>query len=425
VGARTFNVGSIPANRSVDIATTVYPSTSAGGTLQNLDIEITYNNANGQRRSVPLSIGFRVLPNPPEGGLSVTPSSSSETLAQERVILASMITGTSPTDGAGNNPSGNDASEVNIIAGRAHDMNFNITNNNRNPITNVVVTLVSRSESLEIIGDSRWTLEELGPQSKARFSTRVFASDTLIGSPISFEVAVQYISGDQIKTESFSLGGNVIGEIKIGINELSIRNIGDVPNLTGNLLNQGNTNALFTAIEMIRSPTPANQSMLIPVTYTPQYLGDLEDNSPLPFSIPLAIGSGGSSTSFAAGNYPVSLRVTYSDELRNTHEVILNSTVSYDPPRQQEEAPNQGFLGFDSTTSDESTTSSSLPLLSIILAAIAAAAFAIIIVRKRRSRRKKITSLMTSQNDSDEDDFDESLDEHLGPSQKNEPSRKE
>ena len=374
---------------------------------------------------MPISIGFRVLPNPPEGGLSVTPSSSTETLAQERVILASMITGSSPTDDAGNNPSGNDASEVTIIAGRAHDMNFNITNNNRNPITDIVVTLVSRSESLEIIGDSRWTLEELSPQSKARFSTRVFASDALIGSPVSFEVGIQYISGDQIKTDSFSIGGNVIGEIKIGINELSIRNIGDVPNLTGNLLNQGNTNALFTAIEMIRSPTPVNQSVLIPVTYTPQYLGDLEDNSPLPFSIPLAIGSGGSSASFAAGNYPVSIRVTYSDELRNTHEVILNSTVSYNPPPQQEEAPNQGILGFGSTTADENTTSSSLPLLSIILAAIAAAAFAIIIVRRRRSRRKKISRLMSNQNDSDEDDFDESLDENLGPSQNNEPSRKE
>ena len=199
-----------------------------------------------------------------------------------------------------------------------------------------------------------------------------------------------------------------------------------MPNLTGNLLNQGNTKALFTAIEMIRSPTPVNQSMLTPVTYTPQYLGDLEDNSPLPFSIPLAVGSGGSSTSFAAGNYPVSLRVTYSDELRNTHEVILNSTVSYNPPPQQEEAPNQGFLGFGSTTADENTTSNSFPLLSIILAAaIAAAAFVIIIARRRRSRRKKISRLMSSQNDSDEDDFDESLDENLGPSQNNEPSRKE
>ena len=46
------------------------------------------------------------------------------------------------------------------------------------------------------------------------------------------------------------------------------------------------------------------------------------------------------------GNYPVSLRITYSDELRNPHEVILDGTVSYSPPQQEEDAPNQGFLGF-------------------------------------------------------------------------------
>ena len=58
-------------------------------------------------------------------------------------------------------------------------------------------------------------------------------------APVSFEVRVQYISGDQIKSDSFSIGGNVIGEIKVDINDLLVRYIGDVPNLTGNLLNQG------------------------------------------------------------------------------------------------------------------------------------------------------------------------------------------
>ncbi|HEX2107393.1 MAG TPA: hypothetical protein VHF28_06650 [Nitrososphaera sp.] len=419
IGARTFNIGSIPAKGSTEIATTVYPSSSAGGTLQNLDIEIIYNNANGDRRSAPLSIGFRVLPNPPEGGLSVTPSSSIERHAQERIILASTIAG---SPGGNTTPNGNDASEVTIIAGSAHDMNFNITNNNRNPITDIVVTLASRSESLEIIGDSRWTLQELGPQSKARFSTRVFASDTLIGSPVSFEVGIQYISGDQIRSDSFSLGGNVVGEIKIGINELSIRNIGDVPNLTGNLLNQGNTNALFTTIELVRSDTAVNQSILMPVANTPQYLGDLEDNSPLPFSIPLAVGNSDGST-VAAGNYPVSLRITYSDELRNTHEVILNSTVPYNPPQQQEEAPSQGFLGFGSTSANNNNnTSSSVAILPLILGAIAVSALAILLVRRRRSKRKKLSRLMGSQDDTD--DFDEALGEKTGSSQNNETSHK-
>ena len=430
IGARTFNIGTIPANGSAEIATTVYPSTSAGGTLQNLDIEILYNDANGNRRSTPFSIGSRVLPNPPEGGLSIAPSSAHRP-DQERIILASTITGSPTGDTAAGNASSNGSSEVAIIAGRPHDLNFNITNNNRNPITDVVVTLVPRSESLEILGDSRWTLQELSAQSKARFSTRVFASESLIGNPVSFEVRVQYISGDQLKSDSFSLGGNVVGEITIRTTDLLVRDIGDVPNLTGNLLNQGNTEALFTTIEIQNNPTTrTNQSSLVPLTDTPQYLGDLEDNSPLPFSIPLAIGtnddndsSGGSSSSLAAGNYPVSLRITYSDELRNAHEVTLSETVSYSPPQEVEAAPNQGFLGFGSSTADESgTTNSVLPLV-FIFAAIVAAAVVIIIVLRRRSRTKKISRLMTGQEDNE--DFEVSSDENLGSSGEDESSRKQ
>jgi hypothetical protein len=418
VGARTFNIGSIPANSSAEIATTIYPSNSAGGTLQNLDIEILYNDANGDRRSTPLSLGFRVLPNPPEGGLSVAPSSF-DVPDQERIILASTITG-SPAGNAESNANSNNSSEVTIIAGRAHDLNFNITNNNRNPITDVVVALVPGSESLEIIGDSRWTVQELAAQSKTQFSTQVFASESLIGSPVSFEVRIQYISGDQIKSDSFSLGGNVMGEIEIAVNDLSVRYIGDVPNLTGNLLNQGNTNALFTTIVLRSNATSPDQNSIAPISHTPQYLGDLEDNSPLPFSIPLAIGSNddnGNSSNPGAGNYPVSLRITYSDELRNPHEVILDGTVSYSPPQQEEDAPNQGFLGFGSSSTAESgTTNSPLPLL-LIFAVIVAAAVGIVIVIRRRSKSKKISRLMADQGENDDDDFEaSSSDEYLGSS---------
>jgi hypothetical protein len=405
VGARTFNIGSVPANGSAEIATTIYPSSSAGGTLQNLDIEILYNDANGIRRSVPLSLGFRVQPNPPEGGLSVAPSSL-DIKGQYRIILASTITGSpAGNDGINNGSGGNGSSEVTIIAGRPHDLNFNITNNNRNPITDIVLTLVPRSESLEILGDSRWTVQELAVQSKARFSTRVFASESLIGSPVSFEVGVQYISGDQIKSDSFSLGGNVIGEIEITVNDLSVRNIGDVPNLTGNLLNQGNTQAFFTTIEMLSNSTSQDQRNLVPLTNTPQYLGDLDDNSPLPFSIPLAISStnddnGSSSGSLAAGNYPVSLRITYSDELRNTQEVVLDGTVSYNPPQREEDAPNQGLLGFGSSSNTQSGRANSIvPLLAIFAVIVAAAVVAIIIIKRRRSRSKKISKLMGEQDD--------------------------
>ena len=424
VGTRTFNIGTIPANGSTDIVTTVYPSTSAGGTLQNLDIQISYNDANGNRRTTVISPGFRVLPNPPERGLNIAPSSahiplqggiiasSAHIPLQGGMIAASAITGSTANNPVGN-ASSNKSSEIVIIAGRTQDLNFNITNNNRNPITDVVVTLVPRSDSVAILGDSRWTLQELGPQGKARFSSRVFASESLIGNPISFDVRVQYILGDQLKSDSFSLGANIMGEIRINVNDLAVKYIGDTPNLTGNLLNQGNTKALFTTIQMQRNVTPANQSSLIPVTDTPQYLGDLENNSPLPFSIPLTTGintANGDGINLAPGNYPISLKIKYSDELRNTHEVILNGTVSYSPPIQTEKAPNQGFLGFGSPTAGGGSTINSILPLGVIVAAILASAVVIILIIRRRSRNRKISRLMGGQQDND--DFETSLGEH-------------
>jgi hypothetical protein len=218
-----------------------------------------------------------------------------------------------------------------------------------------------------------------------------------------------------------------MGEIEIAVNDLSVRYVGDVPNLTGNLLNQGNTNALFTTIELRSNATSPDQNSIVPISYTPQYLGDLEDNSPLPFSIPLAIGindDNGNSSSLGAGNYPISLRITYSDELRNAHEVILDRTVSYSPPQQEEAAPNQGFLGFGSSSTAESgTTNSFIPLL-FIFATIGAAAVAIIIVMRRRSKSKKISRLMADQGDNDDDFEASSSDEYLGSSDEDQSSHK-
>jgi hypothetical protein len=85
--------------------------------------------------------------------------------------------------------------------------------------------------------------------------------------------------------------------------------------------------------------TDDKNNILLPASSFPQYLGDLEENSPLPFSIPLAMKN-----SSASGIYPVSLKVTYSDDLRNGYTVINNGTVDFMAP---EMTSNQGqaFLG--------------------------------------------------------------------------------
>jgi len=95
----------------------------------------------------------------------------------------------------------------------------------------------------------------------------------------------------------------------------------------------------------------------------------LEENSPLPFSIPLAINNNTSS-----GIYPVSLKVTYSDDLRNSYTVINNGTVEFVSPVTTSNE-GQGFLGNYDTL-----------LIVVILAIIGTIVF--IVVRRFRSKKK-------------------------------------
>src|SRR5690606_18257786 len=128
----------------------------------------------------------------------------------------------------------------------------------------------------------------------------------------------------ELRTETFQLGAVVVGEIRISANDLAISYIGDTPNLAGNLLNTGNTPALFTSIELV-----AQEGQSLQPATSSQYLGDLPVNSPVAFNITLALPENATGQT-----YPVLLRITYSDELRNNQEQIVNGTVSRSEERR-------------------------------------------------------------------------------------------
>jgi hypothetical protein len=232
----------------------------------------------------------------------------------------------------------------------------------------------------------------MNASSKEELSTRVFAAEDVISSPIEFTIDAEYISGGQSKTDSLNIGAYVDGEIRIKAYDFAINDIGGTPNLVGNLLNQGNTIALFTTVEMINtgqsntSPSSASSASsdtkqaprhLVNEFPPQQYLGDLSENSPLPFSIPLNINKDA-----AGGAYPVSIRVTYSDTLRNTHELVLNGTVNYAPKSTNSSSGSGGFLG-------SSELSNTIVPLVIALAIIS---IIVIFIRRRRSRNRKTIS---------------------------------
>ena len=287
-----------------------------------------------------------------------------------------------------------------LTAGKIDDFKFNITNNNNNEIRNAVVTLTANSGALEILGNSKWNIDVINPKTTLQFPTKVFASKTLINSPISFQVNVEYVSNGQLKSDSFFIGANVVGEIEVSINDLSIDNIGGTLNVVGNLLNKGNTGGLFTTVELVTdkeiiereienlSATGQNVSNLkivTPTSTTPEYLGDLEEDSPLPFNIPLSTSNKSSS-----GNYLVPLKVEYYDDLRNQYVIYESDIVTVDLP-QQPVNENQGVGSLFSTSN---------PLGLIILVVLIIVIIIILRFLRTKSKKKKISNSSPNKNNS-------------------------
>jgi hypothetical protein len=374
----TFNVGNIPAGGAAFITPTVYPTYSSGGSIQNLNLEISYNDAYGTKLTTDKSIGIVISPNPPESVLSISPIN---------VINTSNLGNADANSVNGENNTDTEEDTILLRAGRIEEVKFLVSNNGDIPLKDVVLSLDSSLDSVKILGDSRWTFSSMNASSKQELSTQVFAAENVIATPIEFTVDAEYISGGQSKRDSLSIGAYVDGMIKIEAYDFALNDIGGTPNLVGNLLNQGNTIALFTTVEMIytgqaytltssSSTTVEQPTRPLVKNFPPQqYLGDLSENSPLPFSIPLNIDK-----DTPRGMYPISIRVTYTDNLRYIHELILNGTVNYTPKSTVSTTELGGILG-------SGELSFFIILVIIILAIISI--LAIIVIRKRKNEKRK------------------------------------
>jgi len=571
IGTRTFDIGTLAANGTAEIDPIIYPSESAGGTLQNLNLQVSYSDANGNAKTSNFSVGYLVLPTPPEAGLSVSPfnappqsfsnstssfhspsSSSSNTTnlnntaggnnsrnkssgpsagisvspahfesdltaktvnvndnGRNNKYTTTMVpaiykitggsnntgttsaVGTDPTALSHGNTSSNNNNNINnanndginstsltLVAGSVQDMKFNVANNNNFPITNAVVSIASQSSDVKIVGNSLWSLPVLAANAAHTFSTKIYASTSLIGSPVSFLVTLQYISGAQSKMGSFILGGNVVGDIRVSVTDLAVNEVAGVPNLVGNLLNQGNTIGLFTTVQLMNQPfsssntsssstnavsggqavdqhhhihnggvgsgksgvttqsSSANSSSSISSALPPpQYLGDLQPDSPLPFSIPLGIDL----NSTAPGTYPVLIKVTYSDDLKNRHETVLNGPVQIQPQQPRGSSGQGGgilsFLGIGGGGGSHGRGGHGggggnngifgIPLLYLI---IIIAAIVIAAIYLRRRRRSKSTKVITSEGEegeiTDEVDKEEDIESLIDSSKSGDSDKK-
>jgi hypothetical protein len=459
LGSKVFTIGSISPGGSQQITLIIYPSIAAAGTVQTLNLGLTYDDAYGNRKITNQLVGLQILPISPQSGLSVSPSPSSPSPSSPSpsspspsspspsspspsysvspaassgnemlTRVASFVhspsnanngntnnntnTNVDPPFPASANPSSQSPSSsshnstpspIQIAAGKIQNVTFAIHNENavvspivsplQNSMTDLAVSLVSQSSSVRILGPSNWNIPTISSGSGQQLTTQVFASTSLMGNPVVFTVTVQYIqNGHQVKTATFDLGAMITGDIQLRVNNLGIRYIGSTPTLVGNILNEGNTPALFASVEMLQqgqgqTPTSHKNLGTILMPNSSQYLGNIGTNAPLSFNVPLqavhvtiskgqqqqnnistnkyikekipsltriALNSSlvqsngvGTDNNTTPQIYPVSFKITYSDNLKNIHEIVVNTPIQI-TPQQSKDSPSQGegLLGF-------------------------------------------------------------------------------
>jgi hypothetical protein len=373
LGSNTFNIGTIPAGGSVEISTVLFPDDEAAATVQNLDIQIQYGNSYGYKQTIILTAGLVIEPNPLESSLIISHSSKQS---------PPLITG-----------------------GIVEDFGFNITNNGDQSLTNLIVTIAGESESLKIVGDSKWAIDELESGQTRNIETDVFADTTLIDSPTSIILTTDYISHGEFKTDTTNLGLYVSGDIDLSLYDLAVNQIGNSLYLVGNVLNEGSTSGKFATIELISMPKPSPEKSLdsppgdrlsvdssqgfsqnVEQSNGPQYLGDLTEDSTIPFSIPLPFSS------LEPGTYPFTFKLTYADDLRNTHEIVFEKNV---PVRQSSQQ-------FDINQFQGNNSSLGIPTEAyLIIGLVVIAVIAIVAIRKRKSNN--LQSALINNNSANDD----------------------
>ena len=377
---------------------------------------------------------------------AVTNGSSSNSLPQNTTSPNNLSQNTTSPNKSQNNTS------LILTALSLEDMKFHITNYNNFPITDLVVSIASQSGDVKIVGDDTWTVPVILPHTTHEFTTKVYASTSLIATPVSFNVLLQYLTQAQSQAGSFVLSATVIGNIIPTVSgALSINFIAGVPNIVGNLLNEGTTTGLFTSVEMINQPFhPSNSSTAAPAaaggkapssnpqstnsSYSPsslpppQYLGDLQSDSPLPFSIPLTVDI----NSTAPGTYPVILKISYSDDLHRPHVEYLHYpvVVAPQPPPPTNNGGPLAFLGLGGGGlhghgvhgghggASRGVLGIPLPILLIIIAAIV---IAILLIRRRRKSKQKVLISESGKQDIGDEEGGEDI-ESLIDSGKKRPS---
>ncbi|MEM4274378.1 MAG: hypothetical protein QXK74_01965 [Candidatus Nitrosocaldaceae archaeon] len=282
LSSKIFRLGTVEPNGNVTINTKVYVNPSLANTIQTLNIDIAYFDSYGEEKSKRLSREFMIAGSANSIDLRIK----------------------------------SDKEFIKVL--HNEELTITISNYGYEEANNVEIIVNNQVGELSIMGERYNLIDKLEGKKTDSINVRLFANENAKGKIFELPLSISYLDskGGLHKIER-SISIYAQGTIALKLYDVGISTIGNVPNISGYLLNEGTDTALFTTIEFEGSS---------------QYIGDLDPNSPTPFAIPI------DNREIKGGD----ISIVYKDDLRNEYKEVLPIDLTYTPTIIQQENMEKG-----------------------------------------------------------------------------------
>lgn len=260
-------------------------------------------------------------------------------------------------------------SNTRMIGGLDNALNITLANTGETSLSSIDMTFTI-SSPIVLHGDNEWTVKYLEPKNSVIIPLRIYPPSSAIGATYQGQIQLNYRDDyGQSHSKTYPLGLIIVGRVELivyGKTVTSQPSPGSKATLSATILNKGNTKAMYANATILPNP------VLELLDESTTYIGEIEENSPMPFTVLARVNSNAEN-----GTYPIKIVVSYRDDQYKEHS--LNFTINLTVAKSQ---------------SGQSNPSSSWDLrtflvdnLLVILTLLGASVVTIIIYKLRFSRR--------------------------------------
>lgn len=268
-----------------------------------------------------------------------------------------------------------------IIAERNNTLTIEVSNDYKD-LYDLDISLNIPPPLAILSSSNHWRLSNLKKGETYRIDLLLYAPKSALGNTFTGTLTIAYKELGYISysIETHNLNFIVYGWIEMVLYDLLISPQPVIPGseitVSANLLNKGNVAAMYTNVTIIP------EDYLILTQESKSYIGQVDPNSPAPFSLIAKI-----SPEIQEGTYPLTLLISYQDDRHIVHELKANTQIEVIKPSIKPSKPvSEGFLEwfFNKLVSNA---------LIITFIAILIIMFSIYgIIRHRRKASKSISS---------------------------------